>query len=331
MSRGGGGKTAPAPPAKSQTIIVGIYFFLWYALNIGYNITNKKALNAIALPWSISVAQLVVGSIFVVPLWVLKLREAPGLNMTNVKGLSPIAMCHMLSHVCAVIGLGAGAVSFVHIVKAAEPLFTALFSAIFLKQIFSPLVYLTLVPVVAGVALASLKELDFKWAALGGAMGSNLAASTRAILSKRSMGMDMGRNMSPANLYAVLTIMASAMLLPLSAIVEGPSIKALWDVTVDSPEKGNEIIYNTVASGVFFYLYNEVAFRCLGVVHPVTHAVGNTFKRVFLIATSIIVFKSKLTPLAAVGSFMAIAGVLLYSLTKEWCAKQDAIKAQAHK
>lgn len=66
-------------------------------------------------------------------------------------------------------------------------------------------------------------------------------------------------------------------------------------------------------------------------MHPVTHAVGNTFKRVFLIATSIIVFKSKLTPLAAVGSFMAIAGVLLYSLTKEWCAKQEAIKAQSHK
>ncbi|CAN0357935.1 unnamed protein product, partial [Hapterophycus canaliculatus] len=91
------------------------------------DVVEQKALNAIALPWSISVAQLVVGSIFVLPLWILKLREAPGLTMTNVKGLSPIAMCHMLSHVCAVIGLGAGAVSFVHIVKAAEPLFTALF------------------------------------------------------------------------------------------------------------------------------------------------------------------------------------------------------------
>eukprot|EP00904_Undaria_pinnatifida_P006014 jgi/Undpi1/2542/HiC_scaffold_13.g05921.m1 len=284
----------------------------------------QKALNAIALPWSISVAQLVVGSIFVLPLWFLKLREAPGLTMENVKGLSPIALCHMLSHVCAVIGLGAGAVSFVHIVKAAEPLFTALFSAIFLKQIFSPIVYLTLVPVVAGVGLASLKELDFKWAALGGAMGSNLAASTRAILSKRSMGMDMGKNMNPANLYAVLTIMASAMLLPLSAVIEGPKINDLWAATVDTAEKGNDIIYNTVASGVFFYLYNEVAFRCLGVVHPVTHAVGNTFKRVFLIATSIIVFKSKLTPMAAFGSFMAIAGVLMYSLAKEWTAKNAA-------
>lgn len=69
-------------------------------------------------------------------------------------------------------------------------------------------------------------------------MGSNLAASTRAILSKRSMGMDMGKNMSPANLYAVLTIMASAMLLPLSAIVEGPKAQDLWKTTVTSPEKG---------------------------------------------------------------------------------------------
>eukprot|EP00903_Cladosiphon_okamuranus_P013807 g12850.t1 len=330
-SRGGARAPAKEPAKAASTLVVGAYFFLWYALNIGYNITNKKALNAIALPWSVSVLQLVVGSIFVLPVWMLKLRDAPGLNMDNVKGLSPIAACHMLSHVCAVIGLGAGAVSFVHIVKAGEPLFTALFSAIFLKQIFSPLVYLTLVPVVAGVALASLKELDFKWAALGGAMGSNLAASTRAILSKRSMGMDMGKNMTPENLYAVLTIMSSAMLLPLSAVVEGPKIQELWASTVTTKEKGNEIVYNTVASGVFFYLYNEVAFRCLGVVHPVTHAVGNTFKRVFLIATSIIVFKSKLTPLAAVGSVMAIGGVLLYSLTKEWCAKQDAIKAQAHK
>lgn len=67
---------------------------------------KQKALNAIALPWSISVLQLVVGSIFVLPLWMLKLRDAPGLTMANVKGLSPIAACHMLSHVCAVIGLG---------------------------------------------------------------------------------------------------------------------------------------------------------------------------------------------------------------------------------
>lgn len=69
-------------------------------------------------------------------------------------------------------------------------------------------------------------------------MGSNLAASSRAILSKRRMGMDMGRNMTPANLYAVLTIMATFMLLPLSALVEGPIAKKLWDSTIKSDEEG---------------------------------------------------------------------------------------------
>jgi len=52
-------------------------------------------------------------------------------------------------------------------------------------------------------------------------------------------------------------------------------------------------------------------------VHPVTYAVGSTFKRIFLIATSIAIFKSMLTPLAAAGSFIAIVGVLLYNLAKE--------------
>lgn len=63
-------------------------------------------------------------------------------------------------------------------------------------------------------------------------MGSNLAASTRAILSKRRMGLGMGKNMGPANMYAVLTIMATVMLLPLSAIMEGPLIRSLWKSTV---------------------------------------------------------------------------------------------------
>jgi solute carrier family 35, member E1 len=40
----------------------------------------------------------------------------------------------MLAHITAVLSLGAGAVSFTHIVKAAEPVFTAGFSALILGQ-----------------------------------------------------------------------------------------------------------------------------------------------------------------------------------------------------
>lgn len=75
-----------------------------------------------------------------------------------------------------------------------------------------------------------------------------------------------------------------------------------------------------------------MAFRCLHVVHPVTHAVGNTFKRVFLIATSILYYDKPLTPMAIFGSAIAIGGVLLYSLVKERVASNAAaVKAQASK
>lgn len=48
---------------------------------------------------------------------------------------------------------------FIH--QAGEPLFTALFSALFLGQFFTLPVYAALLPVVGGVAVASLKELSF--------------------------------------------------------------------------------------------------------------------------------------------------------------------------
>lgn len=64
------------------------------------------ALNMISLPWTVSEAQLVVGSIFVLPLWLFRLRQAPGLTVENIEGLTLVAFCHMCSHVTAVIGLG---------------------------------------------------------------------------------------------------------------------------------------------------------------------------------------------------------------------------------
>ena len=75
--------------------------------------------------------------------------------------------------------------------------------------------------------------------------------------------------------------------------------------------------WETFLSAVTYYLYNEVAFLALDSVSPVTHALGNTIKRVVIILTSVIVFGNKLTPRSAVGSATAIIGVLLYSLAKD--------------
>jgi len=212
----------------------------------------------------------------------------------------------------------AGAVSFTHIVKASEPVVSAALSAVFLREVLPIPVYLSLLPVIGGVALASLKELSFTWLAFSTAMMSNVASASRAILSKTFMsGKPIGENLDAVNLYAMLTIMSFALLLPVSLAVESPAaIQAAWNAAVASGTSPAELAKMVSLSGMFFYLYNEVAFLALNEVAPVTHAVGNTIKRVVIILASVVVFRNPLSGLGALGSAIAIFGTLLYSLAK---------------
>ena len=171
-AEGGAKKVAAASPdepkssALAETLQTGVYFALWYLFNIGYNIYNKQALNAMALPWTIATLQMATGIAYFVPMWVLGLRKAPKLSVSDMKTLFPIALCHTGVHVGAVIALGAGAVSFAHIVKASEPVVTCGLNALLLGQILPLQVYLTLLPIIGGVAIASMKELSFTFLAL---------------------------------------------------------------------------------------------------------------------------------------------------------------------
>lgn len=298
-----------------QTLKVGCLFLIWYALNIGYNLYNKKVLNMVPeLTYTIAFLQLFLGLIYVIPIWGLNIRKAPELTLDEIKTLLPVATLHTLTHIGAVVSLGAGAVSFTHIVKAAEPAVSAFLSAIFLKQFLPIPVYLSLLPVMGGVAMASLTELSFTWLSFISAMISNIASAARGIVGKKSMKKPIGKNMNAPNLYAIMTILSSIATLPLCLLLESQSYKVVLTKIVNQG-LGNILAKQIFLSAIFYYLYNEVAFLTLDNVSPVTHALGNTIKRVVIIITSVIVFKTKMSLQGMIGSSIAILGVLLYSLT----------------
>merc|ERR1712187_704662 len=103
--------------------------------------------------------------------------------------------------------------------------------------------------------------------------------------------------------------------LPIVCAIEGPSAM-LKDFHVAYAKGGAQFLLWMLYSGFFYYMYNEVAFKALGKLDPVTHAVSNTMKRVVIIITAIIVFGTPVTPLGVAGSSIAIGGTLLYSLAK---------------
>eukprot|EP00588_Corethron_pennatum_P014448 CAMPEP_0194279494 /NCGR_PEP_ID=MMETSP0169-20130528/13957_1 /TAXON_ID=218684 /ORGANISM="Corethron pennatum, Strain L29A3" /LENGTH=383 /DNA_ID=CAMNT_0039023923 /DNA_START=74 /DNA_END=1225 /DNA_ORIENTATION=- len=300
----------------SETLQVGSYFALWYLFNIGYNIYNKKALNAVAYPWSVATIQMIAGCFYFIPLWLTGARKAPKLSGGDLKTLFPIALCHTGVHVGAVVALGAGAVSFAHIVKASEPVVTCVLNGLILKEVLPLKVYLTLLPIIGGVAIASMKELSFTFLALGAAMLSNLSSSARGVLSKKTMsGKQIGENMDAQNLYAVLTAMSAVILVPLCLAVEGTGfLTGFADAVATGDFTKKSLSVLLALSGFTYYAYNEVAFLALGKVNPVTHAVGNTIKRVVIIVASVIAFKTPMSTGSIIGSSIAIFGTLLYSL-----------------
>jgi solute carrier family 35 protein E1 len=301
-----------------EQLITASYFALWYILNVAYNIYNKKLLNSVPLPWTVAMLQIVMGLPYAFSLWAVGARPTPKLSFSEVKTLFPVALGNLGTHVGAVISLGAGAVSFVSIVKASEPAVSALLSGIILGQVFPVPVYLTLLPIIFGVALASLKELSFTWLCFGAAMLSNVSSALRAILAKKAMSAPLGENMTNTNLFAVQTMISAVALVPLWLIMESPAHvgATLAATTASGAITMAYLAKMALFSGLSFYFYNEVAFMALGRVQPITHAVGNTIKRVVIIIASVIAFRNPISPLGIFGSTITIIGTLLYSIVK---------------
>ena len=136
-------------------------FFLWYVLNVGYNIGNKRVLNALPIPWTAATVELFFGFPYVAFLWITGLRKRPKLSTSDVKKLSSQAFFLAATHVAGVISFSAGAISFTHILKATEPVWSALILAIGFKEFLPLPVYLSLVPILGGVGLASMKVCSY--------------------------------------------------------------------------------------------------------------------------------------------------------------------------
>ena len=309
-----------------------LYIGAWYALDVAYNDANKTVLKIVRLPYTMAALQLGLGLAYVVPMWLLGLRAAPKLTLSNVRTVLPVALIHGCGQCVTVLSLGAGSLAFVNVVKALEPLFNVAFGALLMDDVLPWPVNACLLPVVAGVAIASASDLSFSWDCFAYAMLSNVFFSLRGVLTKKQAAVPKGTNMDAANHFAVTTTLAFLAVLPIALFVEGPTLRAEWEAALATGESSQlELLTRIVTSGLAFYLYNEVAMLTLAAVHPITHAVANTIKRVILILFSVVRFGTPLTTTSAVGSAIAIGGVLTYSLAKQRYASVTPVRRAKNK
>jgi len=307
-------------PGK-HSLKLAFYLTVWYGMSIGYNVCTKRTFQMLPLPWIISSTQFFAGILYVTPLWMLGIRSKPQLTFNQGLQLGPMATLNVLTLLFISIGLDKGSVSFVNIVKATEPIFSCIFARTVLKQHLEAPVYATLIPIILGVCLASLKEVSFSAIAFAGAIGSSISSALRAILAKKSLGKPKGKNMDALNLCAVLNILGFSILAPLALVWEGRKIMPAWENAMAAGFSPKAIVMNAFMSGFFLYMYYESNYLFLNEVSAVTHAVANVMRRILMVATSIVVFGTQVTPLNLFGSILACVGAFLYSFLKDRYSK----------
>jgi len=302
-----------------------LYFLFWYLGNYFYNITNKLALKAAGgsagFPMTISTLQLGVGCLYGLFLWVAPDgRAKPSVTVDDIIKMLPVAFCFMGAHSASVFALSAGAVSFGQIVKSAEPAFAAVLSQFVYKKNISKAKWSCLPIVIGGVILASVKELDFAMSALVSACIANLFAAFKGNENKKLMETEglKDRMGSVGNQFALTSILGFLMSVPVALLKEGSKFGEFVQMYKTNPI----LSFNLIASGFWFYGYNELATMTLKKTNAVTQSVANTAKRVIVIVGVAIVLGESLDPIKLLGCGIGIGGVLLYSLIDDILAKK---------
>ncbi|XP_010453962.1 PREDICTED: xylulose 5-phosphate/phosphate translocator, chloroplastic-like isoform X2 [Camelina sativa] len=295
---------------KAKTLQLGIVFGLWYFQNIVFNIFNKKALNVFPYPWLLASFQLFAGSIWMLILWSFKLYPCPKISKPFIVALLGPALFHTVGHISACVSFSKVAVSFTHVIKSAEPVFSVIFSSL-LGDSYPIAVWLSILPIVMGCSLAAVTEVSFNLGGLSGAMISNVGFVLRNIYSKRSL--QSVKEIDGLNLYGCISILSLLYLFPVAIFVEGSHWVPGYHKAIASVGKPSTFYFWVLLSGVFYHLYNQSSYQALDEISPLTFSVGNTMKRVVVIVSTVLVFRNPVRPLNALGSAIAIFGTFLYS------------------
>ncbi|XP_057786852.1 triose phosphate/phosphate translocator, non-green plastid, chloroplastic-like isoform X2 [Salvia miltiorrhiza] len=317
-----GAAEIPKPKSSAMdTVVLGSLFGLWYLFNIYFNIYNKQVLKAFHYPMTVTLVQFAVGTVLVVTMWTLNLYKRPKISGSQLAAILPLAMVHTLGNLFTNMSLGKVAVSFTHTIKAMEPFFSVVLSAMFLGEFPTLWVVSSLMPIVGGVALASMTEASFNWAGFWSAMASNLTNQSRNVLSKKFM-VKKEDSLDNITLFSIITIMSFFLMAPIAFFMEGfkltPTYLQATGVNV------NQLYTRSLIAALCFHAYQQVSYMILQRVSPVTHSVGNCVKRVVVIVTSVLFFRTPVSPINSLGTGVALAGVFLYSRVKRIKPKPKA-------
>jgi len=315
--------TADRPFYTTEVLeLVGL-LIVWYFTSSFANNLTKSILeeNVFPFPLSLTIMQFGFIVLFSAVLFIsmpskFKYETVDFQTLKNI--LIPLCISQILAQSLTQISIQQVPVSFTHTVKACSPIFAIIFSIYYkFKETYTWPLLLSIAPIIGGVILSSLTEINFTLVGFLSALGSAIIFSWQNAFSKKVF---LDKEMDQVNLLYYTSLCAFCILLPWWLIIDCPTVVAHL-LSGEATYTNGGLWVLIWLNGICHFGQNIAAFTFMTMVTPLTYTVFNTFKRIFVIVAAIIYFNNKIPFLNGVGIVLAIGGVVLYNK-----AKYDALK-----
>ncbi|KAF9348870.1 suppressor of loss of ypt1 [Mortierella sp. AD094] len=326
-----------------------ILCLLWYLSSAVTNNIGKQIMNQFRYPVTLTFVQFVFVSLFCFIL-------GSGFRMTTIRKPT-IAIMHMtaplvgfqvVGHVFSSVAISRVPLSVVHTIKALSPLFTVVFYRIILGTTYSREVYISLVPLTAGVMLACRLSLEFNnLVGLICALASTLVFVTQNVFTKKILfstkatklgglgnkestkeddsveegGSTNAQKLDKINILFYSSTMAAICMIPIWLYAEGMGLMFPDESGVYHHATGHSSGFWAVSwllflNGVSHFFQNVLAFSVLALTSPVTYSIASLVKRIVVIVASIIYFHQTLGTTQWTGVALTFWGLWLYNSAK---------------
>lgn len=300
---------------SKDAIFISSLVILWYSSNIGVLLLNKFLLSnyGFRFPIFLTMCHMSACAILsyfsivflkVVPLQTLKSKP-------QVLKIATLSLVFCASVVGGNISLRYLAVSFNQAVGATTPFFTALFAYLATFKREAWLTYAALVPVVAGVVIASGGEPGFHLFGFIMCLSATAARAFKSVLQGILLSSE-GEKLNSMNLLLYMSPIAVLVLLPASLVME-PNV---MEVTLELGREHRFMWLLLLVNSVLAYSANLSNFLVTKHTSALTLQVLGNAKGAVAVVISILLFRNPVTVMGIGGYTITVMGVLAYGEAK---------------
>jgi solute carrier family 35 protein E1 len=312
------------PERKREAFALFLCFAFTWLAGFSESINNKIALAAAGgaegFPMTFATLQVGVSMVYYLALWLVPDgRKKPEISFKDYLSTWPLALTNAGQNTAQVFALSAGALSFSQIIKASGPAYAAVIGTALYGVQLSAAKWITLIPVIGGVIMASAGELNFSMGALITAILSSVLSAFRANENKRLLSTPglKERIGCVSNQFALTSINSFIIMFPLWLLLEGKK----WGQFLTLVQTNPTFTSRLALSGMWFILGAELSTQTTKKTSAVTMSVAQTASKAASIVVGALVLKESLGFLKLSGSAVTLGGVFLYSLIDVIIAK----------